>query len=203
MFLCSLLQRSDVELVKRVFDIQRKIQIENSWVQVVKRELADCEIHLSFEEISLCTKTQFKSLVSRKVSEYSKRYLFEIQQKRSKTKNLIISEKIKPYLISDKISLIEKQTLYQLRCRIEKVKNNYKSSYKNNLECLFCKSENSIDSVQHYLESCSYFKQKDHFHKKIKGVKYEHIFNGSFEEQVRVVRIWLKIQEHRKLVDLT
>ena len=91
----------------------------------------------------------------------------------------------------------------KLRCRIEKVKNNYKSSYKNNLECLFCKSENSIDSVQHYLESCSYFKQKDHFHKKIKGVKYEHIFNGSFEEQVRVVRIWLKIQEHRKLVDLT
>ena len=76
------------------------------------------------------------------------------------------------------------------------LQNDYKSSYVNNLQCIFCGSTNSIDSVKHYLESCDYLQDHRRYREKIKEVKYEYLF-GTLEEQVKIAKMWLKIREHR------
>ena len=76
------------------------------------------------------------------------------------------------------------------------MKNNYKSSHVNNLECIFCGSTNLINSVKYYLESCDFLQDQRWYREKIKEVKYEYLF-GTLEEQVKVAKMWLKIREHR------
>ena len=203
MFLWSLIHKQEDELAKKVFLVQCEMNIENYWVEIVKRELQACEINLSFDEIASLDKPTFKKIVKRKIFRCSQQFLSEVQQKQSKTLNLTIANKIKGYLISNKISLIEKQTIYKLRCRIENVKNNYKSMYKNDLTCAFCASPNSIDSYKHYLETCAYFQSHQKFSSKIKNLRYMDLF-GNFDNQVCLARIWLEIEKHRKLViDIT
>ena len=175
------------------------MNIDNSWVEVIKRELEACNINLSFNEIASLTKPFFKKIVKRRVFQCSQNYLYEIQQKQSKTRNLTIKTKIKEYLITNKITLVEKQTLYKLKCRIENVKNNYKSMHKSDLTCIFCESPYSIDSFKHYLETCEYFKTHDKFSLKINNLSYMDLF-GHFDDQVKLVRIWLLIEEEKKML---
>ena len=158
---------------------------------------------MSFKDIGSLSKPRFKQIVKRKISECAQNYLSEVQQTQSKTRNLTVGNKIKEYLISNKISLMEKQTLYKLRCRVENVKNNYKSLYKNDLKCIFCESDNSIDSFKHYLETCVVLKSHDKISNKIKNLSYIDLF-GNFDDQVSLARIWLLIEEQRnKLLKMT
>ena len=112
--------------------------------------------------------------------------------------NLAIGTKISQYLITSKLSLIEKQYIFKLKCRIEHVKNNYKSMYLNDLNCVFCKDKNSVDSVKHYLETCSYFETNINFQAKVMHISYADIF-GDVNAQIRIVKLWLQIEEERKM----
>ena len=202
MFLWTLLNKSEEELAKRVFNAQSMIMRKNSWVDVIKKDLIRCKIDLSFNQIASYSKTRFKLLVKKKIFECSQDYLFDIQQKHSKTRNLVLSDKIKPYLISPNISLVLKQTIFKLKCRVEHVKTNYKSMYSNDLTCLFCGDPNSVDSLEHYIESCFHFKTDQRFHSKIKGVKYVDLFHD-VDAQVRVAKLWIEIEEQRKIIQNT
>ena len=197
MFLWNLLNKSNEELVKRVFQIQRDLPTAKSWVSSVQSELKMYNINYTFDEIAGFTKSQFKQLVSRKMKQASEKYLSNLKQSHSKTQNLVLGTKIQNYLTSNTLSFKEKQTLYKLRCRMENVKNNYRSMYKDDLKCIFCESPNSIDSFNHYLETCQFFKQSTIFQSKIIQVKYVDLF-GDLDAQVRIVRLWLQIEEKRK-----
>ena len=154
-------------------------------------------INYTFDEIAGFTKSQFKQLVSRKKNRASEQYLSNLKQSHSKTKNLVLSSKIKLYLTSNKLSLREKQTLYKLKCRMENVRNNFRSMYKDDLKCIFCENPSSIDSFSHYLETCQYFKTNPIFQSKVKQVKYVDLF-GDLDAQIRIVRLWLQIEDKKK-----
>ena len=48
MFLWTILQKSNDELVKRVFLAQMEFPSKNSWVSTIQRDLKECSIYLSF-----------------------------------------------------------------------------------------------------------------------------------------------------------
>ena len=112
MYLWSLLRKSDKELGKRVFITQSQIQSEDSWVSVVKRELQSCGVNMSFEEIAGLSKHHFKTLITKQIRLKSDEYFFPLQQSHSKTKNLVLGNKLKEYLVTPRLSLLEKQTLF-------------------------------------------------------------------------------------------
>ena len=112
MYLWSLLRKSDEELGKRVFITQSQIQSEDSLVSVVKRELQSCGVNMSFEEIGGLSKHHFKTLITKQIRLKSDEYFFPLQQSHSKTKNLVLGNKLKEYLVTPRLSLLEKQTLF-------------------------------------------------------------------------------------------
>ena len=171
MFLWSLLNKSEEELVKRVFLAQCEFDLEESWVSNVKDELRSCRIYLTFDEISSLSKHQFKKIVKSRVFQKAKEYLFEIQQNHSKTRNLVIGDKIKKYLLSFDISLKMKQTIFKLQCKMEDTKENYKTFYINDMSCTFCEKQHTIDSFKHYLEECLYFRTNVTFRNKVHNIE--------------------------------
>ena len=62
MFLWALLNKSEEELVKRVFSVQIEMSSENSWIENVKSDLLRLKIELSFDEIASLSKSQFKDI---------------------------------------------------------------------------------------------------------------------------------------------
>ena len=67
---------------------------------------------------------------------------------------------------------------------------------------MFCLNPNTVDSFNHYLESCIYIRTNKKFQDKIDFVKYVDLF-GELDAQIRIVRLWLKIEEERKLLEKT
>ena len=112
---------------------------------------------------------------------------------------MTIENKIKSYLVSPDLSLIEKQHIFKLKCRIENTKNNYKSLYGTDLSCVFCMFPDTIESFEHYIETCTYFKTHKIFKTKILHVCYNDI-HGDLDAQTRVVKLWLDIQEERNRI---
>ena len=80
---------------------------------------------------------------------------------------------------------------------MENVRNNFRSMYNDDLKCIFCNNPNSIDSFNHYLETCQFFKTSAIFESKIKQVKYVDLF-GDLDAQIRIVRLWLQIEDKKK-----
>ena len=123
----------------------------------------------------------------------------ELQSDHTKTRHMVITNQVQPYLLTNKLSLVEKQTLFRLRCRQVQCKSNFKSSHKEDMKCIFCMKEDSIDSEIHYLE-CEIILDKKDLQPEIRIVQYGDIF-GDIDCQVRFVKVWRKIEEHRsKLV---
>ena len=188
MYLWILLQKSLQELVKRVFLAQVEIKTKNSWVEKVKEDLLSVNINLSFKEISNLSKFQFKKIIHSKLSIASKECLRKQQNTHTKTKFLQFQDKIKSYLISHKLTFIEKQTLYKLRCRVENVKNNYRALY-HDLKCVFCREENTIDCVDHYLK-CNYLSKHKLIGPKVRNASYSDLFND-IDLQIRFIKLWI------------
>ena len=102
--------------------------------------------------------------------------------------------------MTPRLSLLEKQTLFKLRCRMVHVKSFFKSSHKDDMKCVFCENSNSCDSIEHYIdEPCQYLIQNHIFKQKLKNVTIGDIY-GTIDQQTRFVKLWLMIEDERKKV---
>ena len=64
------------------------------------------------------------------------------------------------------------------------------------MTCVFCKLPNSIDSVEHYIQQCSYIAKQNKLKTDLSFVNHQHIY-GSIDAQVRFARLWLNIEDER------
>ena len=69
MFYWSILSKTEVELVRKVYNAQKISPIKNDWYLQVKEDLENCCIFLSETEISNMKRHKFKSLVKEKVRD--------------------------------------------------------------------------------------------------------------------------------------
>ena len=72
MFLWSILQKDDTEIVRAVYNIQRDIPIKNDWINLVKDDLQSCGINYDESEIKAYSKLTFKRLVKDKLQKLYK-----------------------------------------------------------------------------------------------------------------------------------
>ena len=104
--------------------------MKNDWVIQLKDDLEQCQITLTEDEIKNMKKEKFKKFVKEKIRNLSNAYLLDLQQSHSKSGNILITENIKHYLISKKLSLEQKRMLFLFRNQMCDVKTNYKTFYK-------------------------------------------------------------------------
>ena len=188
MFHWSILQRTDTEVVRQVYIIQKKLPIKNDWVHQISSDLEKCQIYLSDQEIKSFTKISYKKIVLEKINFLTDCWIEE----KMGTKSSQLGERgLKDYLISPEISLREKRLLYALRTYTTNLKYNRKSSYTTNLDCSLCYTH--IED-QESLLLCPTLLSDVRLSSIIKTIKYSDIF-GTLSEQTRAVRVWSKVIE--------
>ena len=68
----------------------------------------------------------------------------------------------------------------------------------NDLKCVFCREENTIDCIEHYLK-CIYLSGHRTIATKIQNANYSDLFND-IDSQIRFVKLWIEIENERKSV---
>ena len=149
MFLWSILNKDESELVKQVYNAQRSFPFKESWASLVWNDLEKCNIDITEENLKKMKKQKLKTLIKKKLKEKSDENLMELQAKHSKSINLEISDEPQEYLTSDEINTEEKKLLFNLRSIMLDIKVNFKNKYNGNLRCTFCDKEE--ESAQHLL----------------------------------------------------
>ena len=149
MFLWSILHKSADELVRRVYNLQKKFPVKDDWVLEVSKNLEEWGIDFDEDRIGAMSKNAFKKLVNEKVYKLAYTFLSEEKIKRTKLANLS-TWRMQDYLVSDHLSLSEKRLLYMLRVRMIEVKNNFSSKYGDNLECSLC--SNHVEDQENLLK---------------------------------------------------
>lgn len=86
-----------------------------------------------------------------------------------------------------------------LRFRANFCKNNYRSSYKDDLKCFICKEDGTLDCEEHYLR-CDYLLQSQEVSADLPHIKYSDI-HGSLEQQICFVKLWSKIESLKNNVE--
>ena len=136
-------------------------------------------------------KLKFKSYLNTKIKEAGLKYLLTLKNKHTKSDNLCVASQMQSYLISNKLSLSEKQLLFKFRTRTYNCRANYKTQYGSNLACLIFAEE---DTQIHLLQW-----KKTAIGVELEGVQYSDIFS-SIEKQVRITKVLKKITSNRETI---
>ena len=200
MYLWNILQKSDQELARKVYDAQKQFRVKDDWIEDIEQDLDEFGIEFDEEKISKMKNENFKKIVIEKMRELAHSSLLAEKdgKEMSKLSGLSSHYGMKDYLETERLSIKEKQLLFNMRTRMVTVRTNYKMKYGTNLSCTLC-TPNTEDSQEHLLDcpglynvprnsSVKHADIFDHLDKKIEAVKY-------FSKLIKERRIKLKEME--------
>ena len=173
MFLHYLLNLEENEMIHCFFQAQLNKPTKNDWIETVKQDLVDLEIHLSFQEIKELSHDKFKGIVREKYRSAALKELLTAKSSHSKMMALNYRElKTQPYLFDKSFHSGDAKLLFSLRSRMVKVRNNYQNS-ESDLYCPLC--DEDIDTQEHLLVC-------EKIHPSKSDVSYNAIFGDDFGE---------------------
>ena len=190
MYYWNVLQKDDTELIKKVFMTQRLLPCKNDWVTQLKSDLNECNITLSEEQIKSMKKEQFKNLVKKQIRSISKLFLISLREKHSKSENLLVTDSMKEYLNTEKLTTEEKKLLFAMKTRTVNVKTNFRNSF-TNLSCRLCEMSGENESEIHLLK-CGKIQSENNMQELMKDMVYKDIF-GTIEKQIYAIKVWKKV----------
>ena len=118
MFLWTILQKNDNELVKKVYEAQKLFPTKDDFYKQVRDDCDDIGLEWNENTMKNLKKDKFKVLVKNKVRNAAHTYLIEKKEKLSKLANLSSDYTFKDYLGSHRLSITEKQLLFKLCTRM-------------------------------------------------------------------------------------
>ena len=192
MYLWTILQKSDDELVAKVYMAQKLFPVKDDFIYKIKEDMEDIGLNLEDEDIKNMKKTKFKNLVNCKIREPAHSYLIQKKENLSKLKNLSYDYQLKEYLTTNRLSTSEKQLLLKLRTRMIPVKCNFPSMYTEDLSCQLCNT-NMNESQEHVLLCPSLL---THSHD---TVMYQDIYDEDLEKQITAVKHWSMLLKNRTI----
>ena len=194
MYYWTLLNKSDDELVKKFFNVQKEHSVNDDWIEQIKDDITSLGINLNEQEVKVMKKTKFKNGLKKKLKENATSFLYKYKEKHTKTKHLN-NYKFQSYLSSDKLTTNEKKLLFSLRTRSIDVKRNYKKKFKFNMSCSLCKDDSQEETEMH-LQKCSKIIAKVN----TAHAKYEDIFSEDIEKQIKITKIFGQVMKVRKIL---
>ena len=187
MYYWSILHKPNTELARQFYETQKNYPCNDDWTHQIEKDLSDCEINMSEEDISKMSWQRFKNLVKQRLKVNASIFLCSLKEQHSKLQNLN-SYSFQDYLQTNELSIEQKKLLFSLRCRMTPTKSNYKNNFKENMSCRICQVEDSIESDQHLLtcrQVISVLKDSTNILK----VKYEDIFDN-LSSQIEITKIY-------------
>ena len=191
MFLWTILQKSESDLVRKCLMAQQINPVKNDLATTFQNDLEMCNITLTMSDISKTKKSKFRKLVNTQIRCLANEYLLNLKRKHSKLDQVSNTYSLEKYLKSSNISTEEKQTLFRFRTRMADVKCNFKNQYGRDLTCYFCSNEDTQSHILFCKELISDMNTS--------GVHDEHTFSDSITEQENVAKLLDKILKKRIL----
>ena len=108
------------------FILQVKYPTKGCWAEQVKKDLKYIGLCLSFKEISLMTKRQFRNAVKNKINQISLKYLLRRQKSKGseiRYKSLSMAEYLLP---NDKFTKDQQIHMFSIRNRMWPISSNFK-----------------------------------------------------------------------------
>ena len=139
MFYWHILQKDENELLHRFLTAQKISVSSKDWLFQVRKVMVKIKLNMTEEQIKSMNKECFKRIVKVKVEALAMKHLNNVKESHTKTRQLsLTSFSPQQYLLSADLNIEQVQTLYKLRNQMIDVKNNFKSSYKQNMWCRTC-----------------------------------------------------------------
>ena len=131
-FLSYILHEEETSLIYNILQDQIKKTLKFDWINLIKQDLVDLEIGLSYCEISQMNQQEFKKRVQEQTEKAAFKYLMTEKQNLSKLKNINYKKfELAKHLKADMIlTRSEVNSMMNFRSRMTNLKGNYKSSYK-------------------------------------------------------------------------
>ena len=180
----------------KFYHTQKKCPVKGDWVTQINQDKSDLGIDLEDEEARNMSKYSFKKLIKEKTRNSVYIYLKRLKDTHSKMDNISIEPtmRCKEYLMDKRLSCKEVQLMYNLKCRMYLLRNNFRNKYNNNIKCDLCKIE---DDTTEHLYTCVVLKNSVPELKNNKSAKYEDI-SGTTEEIVRSAKLLSKVTQERE-----
>ena len=194
MFYWTMLQKSERELAKQVFIAQGQFpsKKKDDWVSQVQGDLNSCGINYQDDELRRMSEYRFKKLIKEQIQLKVMGHLFALQNKHSKSEKLVFKGSMQPYLISSDLSTQNKQILFKLRSKMLKIKSNYSSMYRNNMQCSLCEQVGTIENEEHLLV-CSRLTDHPSLKDDIGTVQYSDVFSSNGQKQQLATKVFKQI----------
>ena len=196
-YLQTILQRPEGELIRRVYEEMKADPIKNDWSQLVSSDFQEVNLSMNDDQIRQMSQTDYKNLVKQKVREAAYIEFKEQQAGHEKGRLLEHQDLLKPqgYLLTNLLTNKQTSLLYNLRCQsVKGIRNNFHRQYQN-IRCQLCMLE--IDSQNHVLY-CPVIQNQ------FNGASilpYEYI-HGNLEQQVSITILYSSLLEVRdRLLD--
>ena len=191
MYLWTILQKNDEDLVSKVFKAQKLFPVKDDFINQIKEDKEEIGLNLEDDDIKHMKKSKFKTLVKEKIRDAAHYYLIQKKESLSKLNNLSSEFNLKEYLTTDKLSTQEKQLLFQLHTHMIPVKGNFSSMYKDDMSCRLCNTNS--DETQEHILACPILIQSSD------SIKYEDIFDQNLDKQIKAVKHWSKLLKTRTI----
>ena len=201
MYLQNILNRDKEELIRRVYEAQKNNPTRGDFILLVKKDLEDINEPFDEDKFTSLSRFQLKTHIRNKIQKLVFDDMKLKQGTHSKIRDIQYSQfKIQPYLKSHIFTQEMAGLLFSLRSSMTRnIKQNFSSSYQNNLKCkMICNNPDAIDSQCHLL-NCSMLRMLlgEEERKRADSVKYDDIF-GSLMEQREAVVIFSRLLEVRE-----
>ena len=193
MFLRYIMTRSEGDLLKEFLDAQCREPSKNDWCLSVLKDLEELDFEVAYETVKYFSKESLSKEVKKSCRDKAFDDLMSKQEEYSKGSSLEYGQlRMRSYLKSTSINSTEAKLIFKFRSRMVRVKNNFRGSYSNNLDCpLGC--PNQIDSQEHLINCQNNLNSSN-----VSQDEYEVLF-GMNEEKMKPVILKLKqILEDRK-----
>ena len=185
LFLHYILNEDDQSLIYKFYRAQESKSNSNDWCRTVQENLEFLEIMLTSDQIKMCSKQQFKTLVNSSIEEKCLNYLNKEKEKLSKVGHVSHSElKLQNYLQPNKCNNNIAKFTFLLRSRMLEVGSNFKNKFENNF-CPICEDKTTKDSQQHMM-ICPLL-MKNQISKNI--LRYDSLFEDCVEKQLEVAKL--------------
>ena len=146
-YLHTILKSDKEKMLFKFFMAQWEDPTKQDWTEQIKTDLSDLKLKLSLEEIESKSKTTFKNMVKVKIKEYALDSLNEKKFQHSKMDDVIFTElKIQEYLVSEELSLSQKQNVFLFRTRMSDFHENFRGGNPS-IPCKMCSFH--LDSQNH------------------------------------------------------
>ena len=195
-----MLTDEEESLSKKIFLKQVEIPVRGDFVKFVKKDLLDCNINLTYNEIKSTPKKKFKEMIKHAIEKASFKNLEKEKSKLSKGKEISYKyQKDQSYLKpGNNITLSDMRRIFQLRIRDISVRGNYPKAHQSTT-CPFpgCSNE---ETQSHLFYSNCWAKANDLAKVNERSVKYEDIFSDKVNKQFQVMSVIFTKLETRNLV---